>query len=95
MDAGQVDHCKHPDSHQKAPCSQWKMGWKHVFTGHLSQEWEKLQGDIQTDKKTQKVTNWASNLVTIILQQVINLWQVRNEEVHGKAESEQMTKLLN
>ena len=61
MDHGQVDHRECPDSHQDALHSQWKMGWRHVFTGHLPQEWEKLQGDVQTDKKTQKATNWASN----------------------------------
>ena len=66
MDDGQVDHSKCPDSHQQALHSQWKMGWKHVFTGNLSQEWEHLQGDTQIDKKSQKATDWASTLVTMI-----------------------------
>ena len=79
-----VERSECPESHQDALNSQWRMGWKHVFTGHISQEWEKLQGDVQTDKKTQKATDWTLDLVTILLQQVVTLWEVRKEELHGK-----------
>ena len=64
LDHGQVSHSECPD----APHSQWKIGWNHVFTGHLSQEWEKLQGDNQTGETIHRATDWASNPVTLILQ---------------------------
>ena len=94
-DHGQVNHSECPEQHQDALHSQWKMGWSHVFTRHLSQEWERLQGDTQSGKTTHKATDWAANLVTLILQQVIILWEKRNEDLHGKTKAEQTTKLLN
>jgi len=54
-----------------------------------------LQGDTKTDKKHLKVSDWASELVTTMLQQVICLWETRNEELHGKTQTEQNVKLLN
>jgi len=94
LDHGQVTHSKYPESHQVALYSQWKIGWGHVFTGHLSQDWEMLQGDTQIGKTIHKATDWAANLVTLILQQVITLWETRNEELHGKTKAEQTMKLL-
>ena len=97
MDNGVVDHLelKCPETHQAALHSQWKIGWKHVFTGHLSQEWELLQGDATENQKILKATDWAADLVTCIMNQVTLLWEIRNEEVHGKTANEQTTKLLN
>ena len=37
---------------------------------------------------------WAATIVTVILRQVINLWEMRNEDVHGATKSEQQNKLL-
>ena len=95
MDNGVVDHSEHPEMHQVASHSQWKIGWKHVFTGHLSQEWELLQGDATANQKILKATDWAADPVTCIMNQVTLLWEIRNEEVHGKNANEQTTKLLN
>ena len=95
LDHGQVTHSEHPASHQDALHSKWKIGWSHVFTGHLSQDWEKLQGDTQMGKTIHEATDWASNLVTLILQQVIILWETGNEELHDKTKAEKTMKLLN
>ena len=62
--------------------------------GHLSQEWESLQGDVKHNKIIQKADAWAANIVTTILQQTIDLWELRNADVHGKTTSEQTSKLL-
>ena len=37
MDEGQVDNSEYPGEHQEALHSQWQIGWKHIFTGHISQ----------------------------------------------------------
>ena len=52
-----------------------EIGWKRVFTGHLSQAWEQLQGDSCKDEKTQRASDWAAAMVTTHLQQAINLWE--------------------
>ena len=70
------------------------MGWCHVFTGHLSQQWEILQENTSKNDKLIAKHQWAANIVTVILKQVINLWEMRNEEVHGATKSEQQNKLL-
>ena len=94
LDYGEVDHHKYPDSHQQALYSQWKIGWFHVFTGHISQEWENLQGDTELRGRPFKASDWASSVVTSIMQSVILLWEQRNSEVHGTSFSEQSNRLL-
>ena len=94
LDNNEVDYSKYPIAHQNALYHQYKIGWRHVFTGHISQEWEKLQGDTVEGTKTIKSSDWASAMVTCILEHVIILWETRNEELHGKTKSEQNHKLL-
>ena len=38
--------------------------------------------------------NWAATIVTTVMQQVINLWETRNGELHGGTTTEQNQKLL-
>ena len=94
MDTGTVEHSKYPVSHQDAIFDQYRIGWEHLFTGHLSQEWEKLQGDQEINGRVIKATDWASSVVTTILQHVIQLWEQRNSDVHGKTSEEQTNRLL-
>ena len=94
MDHGEVDHSQYPASHQNAIYEQHRIGWKHMFTGHLSQEWEKLQGDQEINGRVIKATDWASSIVTTILQHLIQLWEQRNSDVHGKTSEEQTHRLL-
>ena len=83
--------------HTKMHCilSQWRTGWRHVFTCHISQAWKHLQGDLQKDKKTQKASDWTAALVTAILQQAIDSWETTNEDLHGESKLEQADKMLN
>ena len=85
---------KYPVSHRAALFEQQRIGWYHIFTGHLSQQWETLQENTAKNDKLIAKYQWAANIVTIILKQVINLWEMRNEEVHGATKSEQQNKLL-
>ena len=94
LDRGAIDYSKYPSTHQNALFAQHRIGWKHVFTGHLSQEWEKLQGDLQQEQKVMTAANWAATIVTTVMQQVTTLWETRNGELHGGTTTEQNQKLL-
>ena len=44
--------------------------------------------------KTVQPHDWASAVVTCVLEHVINSWETRNEELHGKSKTEQNQRML-
>jgi hypothetical protein len=63
--------------------------------GHISQEWENIQGPTQTQThKTRSAFLWGANVVELSLQYSIELWEQRNTEVHGSTHTERNQKLL-
>ena len=59
-----------------------------MFVGHISQEWIKLKEDfvcVNTNNDQQSHSYlWGVSVVDVILSEFIWLWEIRNEEVHGK-----------
>jgi hypothetical protein len=49
MENGEVDISKFPTKFKTALKSQENIGWRHLFSGKLSQHWLRLQGDVQLD----------------------------------------------
>ena len=94
MDKGTVNCNNYPVSHCAALFEQQRIGRHHIFAGHLSQQWEILQGNTAKNDKSLPKHQWAATIVTVILKQVINLWEMRNKEVHRATKSEQQNKLL-
>jgi hypothetical protein len=86
-----TDITKYPVRFHAALKSQEKIGWRHLFAGRISQEWLILQGNSTTTTKIRKRHNsvWGASIVEILLSQFIKLWELRNEEVHGKTEEQQ------
>jgi len=86
-----VDITKYPIRFHAALKSQETIGWRHLFAGRISQEWLILQENSTTTTKIRKRHSsvWGASIVEILLSQFIKLWELRNEEVHGKTEEQQ------
>jgi hypothetical protein len=67
--------------------SQEHIGWRQVFSGKLSQNWLRLQGDVTLkDGKVRDDYIWGASIVEILLSKIIDLWKLRNDKVHGITE---------
>ena len=74
----------HPKYHS-ALQSQLQIGWRHIFTGKLSTEWQHLQGQTQSlNQQTREPEVWAASIVEISLRSMIELWKERNASVHAE-----------
>ncbi|OEU15138.1 hypothetical protein FRACYDRAFT_239817 [Fragilariopsis cylindrus CCMP1102] len=91
LETGQVDISKHPIKYATAILAQERIGWRHMFAGKLAQEWLQLQEQSTntTSGKKRDSYIWGASIVQILLLQHINLWELRNEEVHGKTKEHQ------
>jgi hypothetical protein len=86
LETESVNISKYPTRFHQAIQSQSLIGWRHLLSGKISQEWLKLQ------ETSTKVTIgrkrlsyvWGASLAKVLLKQFIKLWELRNEEVHGK-----------
>ena len=84
FDTGQVDIDKYPSVHHEALYTQTRIGWRQVLLGRLSQGWERLQGPTHLQHGRQRTPYlWAANLVETLLRKSIELWELRNQDVHG------------
>ena len=73
--------------------SQRAIGWKHIFNGKISQHWLKHQGNTKTSSgKVRMDYIWGASIVEICLRMMIELWEIRNKEVHGKEEATKQQK---
>ena len=66
-----------------------------MFAGHISQEWIKLYKE---SKRTNTNKNqhdqsylWGASVVKVLLLELVRLWEIRNEEVHGKTKERNET----
>ena len=87
MENGAVDTTNFPLKFGAALLSQEHIGWRHVFSGKLSQQWLQLQGDVQLqDGKVRNDYIWGASIVEVLLGKLIELWRIRNDELHGITE---------
>jgi hypothetical protein len=91
LETGTVDRAKYPVKYRKAIRLQTRIGWRHIFAGKISQEWLYLQEESTntTIGKKRDSYIWGAAIVQILLSQYITLWELRNEEVHGKTKEHQ------
>ena len=81
---------KYHKNHHPAIATQTSIGWRHIFMGKISQEWEKLQGRQQM--RSGKYLDgyvWAANIVEVSIKHYIILWEQRNNDVHVKHNEQQ------
>jgi hypothetical protein len=63
--------------------SQEHIGWRHVFSGKLSQHWLRLQGYVTLkDGKVRNDYILGASIVEILLGKIIDWWKIRNDEEH-------------
>ena len=90
FDTQNVTTKKYSKQYHRAIVSQSNIGWRQIFMGKLSQEWEKLQGPTKTAQgKTRPAYLWGASLVEISLNYMILLWEQRNRDVHGSTKEEE------
>jgi hypothetical protein len=83
-----TDH--HQELIRDAFFEQSKIGWKHLFLGHLGQRWRQAQQNWYDDlrehdvkvPKGQNGLTWAKTMLKGTMHLALNRWQIRNEKFH-------------
>ena len=90
-----VDINKYPQKYHETLITQDNIGWSHIFAGHISQELIKLYEEsvcANTNKNQQShLYLWGASVMEVILSEFIQLWEIRNKEVHGKTKERNET----
>jgi hypothetical protein len=83
FDSQTVTPRKYHVRYRKALISQSNIGWRQIFMGKISQEWERLQGHTKIKHATYREPYlWSASIVEFSLTHFISLWEQRNTDVH-------------
>ena len=78
---------KYPETSHDAIWSQGAIGWRQIFNGKLLRHWLVHQGHTRTAKCRLRMDYiWGASIVETCLRTMIELWEMRKEEVYGKEE---------
>ena len=81
----QVSLEKYPEEYHDVIWSQRAIGWRQVFNGQISKLWLKHQGNTKRSSGQVRMEYiWGASIVETCLCMMIELWELRNKEVHGK-----------
>jgi hypothetical protein len=76
-----------PDSHLPLFIAQQSIGWDHLFCGHFSSDWAKLQHSyLQFAKKPcnkHQASSFLKELTSNLWAIVQSIWLLRNDHLHG------------
>ena len=90
-----VEINKLPQKYHDAMITQENIGWSHKFAGHISQEWIKLYKESRHTNTNKNQYNqsylWGASVVKVLLSEFVRLWEIRNEEAHGKTKERNET----
>ena len=87
FETGHVSVNKYPAKFHEAIWSQGAIGWRQIFNGKISRHWLGHQGHTKTSQgRLQMDYIWGANIVETCLRMMIDLWEMRKEEVYGKEE---------
>ena len=85
FETGHVPLYKYQEKFHKAIWSQGAIGWRQVYNGKISRHWLEHKGNTKTSSGQVRMDYiWGASIVEICLRMMIDLWEVRNEDVHGK-----------
>ena len=76
-----VNVSTYPVKFHKAINTQSHIGWRHIFSGKLSQEWLHLQEQstkVSIGRKRLSYV-WGASIIEVLLNHFILLWDLRNE----------------
>ena len=84
MDDSDLTQLAIPEEVANVACAQAGIGWEHLLKGRFSKEWTKAQDrHAGSQDPTKSGQTWLTGLVQTMLQQWFNLWEVRNQDLHG------------
>ena len=87
FETGHVSVNKYPAKFHEAIWSQGAIGWRQIFNGKISRHWLGHQGHTKTSQGRLRMDYiWGANIVETCLRMMIDLWEMRKEEVYGKEE---------
>ena len=93
FETGHMPLYKYPEKFHGAIWSQGAIGWRQVFNGRILKLWLEHQGNTKTSSgKVRMDYNWEESIVETCLQMMVDLWQMRNEKVHGIEETTKQQK---
>ena len=66
--------------------AQANIGWDQIFKGRFSQSWRIMQDQYLGSRQTKCNTGqtWLTNVINTIFQEWWKLWELRNEDLHGR-----------
>ena len=85
FETGHITLYKYPDKFDKAIWSQGAIGWRQIFNERISWHWLKHHGNTKTSSRKVRMDYiWGASIVETCLRITIELWELRNEDVHSK-----------
>ena len=81
-----IDPSKYPPQFQLLIRQQTAIGWRQIFSGRMSNEWNRLQADhaYRNGKRDQAASLlWTTNIICSIWKEWFDLWDLRNGVIHG------------
>jgi hypothetical protein len=88
-----IDPARFPRRYHKLIQEQTLIGWRHLFNGHLTNEWRQKQDYFVRRRKIRTLTHtgsgWSLRTLTILWTEFLHLWKMRNESIHGHDSSTQ------
>ena len=89
LDSGQVSKEKYHQRFHEAIDSQNTIGFEHFFLGKISQKWLDLHlPHLPPDPNLSSRYTWGRHIVETTMKKMIDLWEIRNKEIHGNDEKE-------
>ena len=96
MDTGTVVAEDFPERFHRAIYSQYAIGWDNFFRGKFSQEWlvlfDEKNPNLNNNNRYTRQYIWGANIIENTLRHVIELWEIRNGQVHGRTSKEREQK---
>jgi Reverse transcriptase (RNA-dependent DNA polymerase) len=70
--------------------TQDNIGWQHFIRGRASMEWGTLINQHLGTQKRQKISaeQWCAQLFAINWKHILDMWSIRNQEIHGSTPAE-------
>ena len=88
FETGYVSLYKYPEKFHNVIWSQGAIEWRQIFNGRISRHWLKHQGNTKTSVGRVRMDYiWGTSIIETCLRMMIDLWELGNEEVHGKEEA--------
>jgi hypothetical protein len=73
------------------------IGWRQLFSGRFGTEWSRIQDDYYARKRKEggiknrrSGSKWQVLVISFVWKQWLDLWKLRNEEIHGRDNTTRM-----